>query len=277
MKILNKKSILSLAVIAALFCSCESSKVEQASTPDSYNDESSAAVQTQAEESSDSGKKAETSTKIVTKESKKSVFKNPFGDFTSFGNKDDYIKYETGSVFSKEVMGNLKEKETEILIRKDNYMTGFESSYMSGYYIIQFNENARKKLAEAVDLYLSDFENKRLDRKGSQTAKKYGKISYQLNWGTIKSSTPNNGRGTGYLGYEFVNGSPYFTISNFAFINDYYKIAGEATSRESLAVKYYFTKAQITHLVECMTDDVIRERIAELQPSAGVTEAADEY
>ncbi|MCR5436723.1 MAG: hypothetical protein K6E97_06640 [Treponema sp.] len=275
MKILNKKSFYLAALIAVLFCSCESSKVEQQSNPDSYDEETETVLQAEtSEEKKSEGK----TTKIETKTKKSSVFNNPFKDFTSFGNKSDYIRYEKGSVFTKEVMGGLKEKETDILIRTDNYMTGFESSYMAGFYIIQFNETARQKLAAAVDNYLSDFENKRLERKGKQTEKKYGKINYQLNWGTIKSSTPNNGKGTGYLGYEFVNGSPYFTISNFAFVNDYYKVAGEATSRESLAVKYYFTKAQITKLVECMSDDIIKARISEMQSDESVlTESADTY
>ena len=106
--------------------------------------------------------------------------------------------------------------------------------------------------------------------------KAYGKIKYRLDWGSISSSTPNHGEGEGTLGYEFVKGSPYFTISNYPFENDYYKVAGDATSRESMQIRYYFTKAQAKQLVERTELDYIRNILSGTNEMPAPTEA-DEY
>ena len=121
-------------------------------------------------------------------------------------------------------MSGLKEKQATLVINTENYNAGFGSSYMAAYYIVTFDESAREKLIKSINNYLEDFENKRLQRNDKKTYQAYGKIPMHLDWGTVASSTPNNGSGQGYCGYEFEKGSPYFTISNFPFVNDYYEV-----------------------------------------------------
>ena len=78
-----------------------------------------------------------------------------------------------------------------------------------------------------------------------------------------------------YYGYSFENKSPYFTISSFPVVNEYYTQAGEATSRESINVKYYFTKAQAKALIDMLSDEKIAGYLG-LNKSF-VPEEADEY
>lgn len=240
MKKTNSKILVAALLSAAvLFTSCQSSKTAN-TTADVYDTDDS-------DKTAISSSSSDNAMQQIQLQNKN---KNAIQSFFSFGNKDDYVRYDSTTVFTKEITGGLKEKDADVYIRTDDLRTGFGSYYLAAYYIIQFDENNRKKLENAVEKYLSDFENKKLNRKDRKSEKTYGKIKYRLDWGSISSSTPNHGEGEGYLGYTFVKGSPYFTISNYPFNNDYYEVAGDSTSRESLSLTYFFTKAQAKQLVE---------------------------
>lgn len=218
----------------------------------------------------------------VKKDSKTASTKKPkkdasdmLHDLVTFTNNEKYLRFDTTSFFTQELTG-LKEKKAQTLIRLDEDMAGFGSYYMAAYYIVQFDDEARQKLARAVESYLSDFENKRLQRKGKNTDRSYGKIAYRLDWGTASNITPNNGTGEGYLGYEFVKNSPYFVLSNYPFENKYYEKAGDATFRESMTLRYYFTKAQARQLVELLSDENLAAQMAETNISREPA-SADEY
>lgn len=246
-----------LSVFAAVFISCGSTKEIQ-SAPDTYISEED--VTAPVVEDSDNAEKiaAPAPTQKGTPKKKESAL----ADFLKFGNKDEYIFYDQTSVFTKEVTG-MTEKNAPVVVRYGDHMAGF-GSYNSGmYYYMVFDKENRAKLAKAVDAYFSDFENKRLKRKGKKTDKEYGKINYRLSWGVISSSTPNYGFGEGYCGYEFIKGKPYFTIFNYNIKNDYYERAGEATNKHSNFVKYYFTKSQLRQLLNSLSEDTITEQVLE--------------
>lgn len=249
-----KKTIIysCLLAVSAILISCGTTKEVQ-STPDSYvaEGETLPAI----EENADVAAEPQQAKKAKKK-------KNAIEDFFTFGNKDDYIIYDNTTVFAKEITG-MKEKNAKMAIRYDNYMAGF-GSYNSGlFYFVQFDKENRQILAKAIESYLSDFENKRLQRKGKHTERAYGKINYRIDWGTISSSTPNNGQGEGYCGYEFHKGSPYFVISNYPFENNYYERSGGAANRESASLQYYFTRSQLKQLTDLLAEDVITKHIAE--------------
>ena len=235
-----KKTLLTsvfLISLTALFISCNSTKEVQ-NAPDEYADleqEKLQAINVEKKENNSSPSK-----KVSATSNKKK--KNFFQELFTFGNADEFLKYDETTVFAKELVG-MKEKNAVIIARYDDGMAGFGS------------------YTNAAEKYFSDFENKKLNRKGKHTDRTYGKINYRLNWGTISSSTPNYGFGDGYVGYEFVKNSPYFTISNFPFPNIYYERAGDATTRESPPVKYYFTKAQLRNLLEMISEDKIMENL----------------
>lgn len=204
---------------------------------------------------------------------KENLLKNTF----SFGNSDGYIRYDFTTVFTKELNG-LQERNATVVLRTDNLMAGFGSYNMAAYYYIQLDKENRTKLANAAEAYFSDFENKKLQRNGKNTYRAYGKIQYMLNWGVVSSSTPNNGIGDGFCGYQFIKGSPYFIISNFPIRNDYYEKAGDVVVRESPSIKYYFTRSQIRQLIKALSENTIDEKISEYNMNYIITPTIkDEY
>ncbi len=258
-----------LALFPLVLISCGSTKEVQAS-PDTYVAADEIAAPDGNPDETTEGKTA--TTKATGKKKK-----NAIEEFFTFGNKDDYINFDQTTVFTKEITG-MTEKNANVVIRYDNHMAGFGSYNSAGYYYLQFDKDSRAALAKAAEAYFSDFENKRLQRKGKKTERAYGKIKYMLNWGSISASTPNYGTGEGYLGYEFVKNSPYFTIYNYEFKNDYYERAGDATTRESPFVKYYFTRAQLRNLVQLLSEENITKQIIENDPEyIFVSSEADEY
>ena len=261
-----------LSVFALGLISCGTTKQVQAAGDTYVSDDE--IVMEAIPSKTESSAKADTSATPVAVNTKK---KSGLEGLLSFGNKDNYIFYDESTVFTKEISG-MTEKKATMVIRYDNTKAGFGSYNSAAFYYLQFDKENRAVLARAAESYFSDFENKRLQRKGRHTDRSYGKIKYMLNWGLVSSSTPSNGTGEGYLGYEFVKGSPYFTIYNYEFENDYYKIAGDATSKKSSFVKYYFTKSQLRQLVNLLSEDSINAALLEnngnfiLNPTA-----SDEY
>ena len=258
---------LSTVLMTAFLCSCASNKTP--STPaDTYDDEP-VRINAPSKDSTD------VSVKESKPKKKQKDASDMLHDLVTFTNSEKFYRFDTTSVFTQEISG-LKEKTAQTVIRMDEDYAGFGSYYMAAYYIIQFDESARKKLANAVEAYLSDFENKRLQRKGKHTDRTYGRISYRLDWGTTSSITPNNGEGEGYLGYEFVKDRPYFVIYNYPFENKYYERAGDATFRESMTLRYYFTKAQARQLVELLSEENLAAQLSGTNISREPT-VDDEY
>ena len=261
-----------LTIFAGVLISCGTTKQVQTAA-DSYISDDDIVVSPNASKQASSDAAGKAAAPVVSNPNKK----GGLSDLLSFGNKDDYIFYDQTTVFTKEISG-LTEKKASVVIRYDNQMAGFGSYNSAAFYFLQFDKENRAVLARAAEAYFSDFENKRLQRKGRHTDRAYGKIQYMLNWGTISSSTPNNGTGEGYVGYEFVKGAPYFTIYNYEFENDYYAKAGDATTKHSNFVKYYFTKSQLRQLVNLLSEDNINAQLLAnsgnfiLNPSS-----ADEY
>ncbi len=78
------------------------------------------------------------------------------------------------------------------------------------------------------------------------------------------------------MGYEFIKGSPYFVLSNYAFSNDNYERIGDTTSRESLPLSFYFTRAQLREVLELISEDNVKKVVAEMNENY-ITTGADEY
>lgn len=257
-----------LVTFTSFFISCGSTKAVQ-TDPDEYTPAdpvvTDAAEGNNADETTNAGEVANDKSKKQKKTNGKKQ-KNAFEKFFTLGNKDDYIIYDQTTVYTKEITG-MVEKNANVVIRYDNYMAGFGSYNSAAYYFVQFDQINRATLAKNAEAYFSDFENKRLQRKGKKTDRIYGKIGYRLDWGPLSSSTPNYGTGEGYCGYEFVKGSPYFVIFNHEFKNEYYERAGEATTRTSPFVKYYFTRSQLKQLLSLLEEKTINQQIYDNDPN----------
>jgi len=260
-KIITRSLAIGLLLLMAVSCS-STKKVEAAA--DSYDDGTATEITAGSEEIPETGKKDSQKNN----KKKKNIVKEIF----SFGNRDDYSKYYEIGVYQKEITG-MKEKRATTLIRTDDYMAGFGCYYQLAYYIIQFDDVNRQRLIEAANTYFKDFEEKNLQRKGKRTEQAYGKISYRLDWGSISSTTPNNGSGNGYVGYKFIKGSPYFTISNYPFKNNHYDVVGDTTTRESIDLCLYFTKAQLRELLEFLSTENINKLVTEMNENLAASEA----
>lgn len=254
---------------AAILISCTSTKNQKDVPSDSYFAEG------ESEESN--GDLIEINKKNEQNKTTKKK-KNAFESFFTFGNKDDFVYGDEFSVFTKGTVGGIKQKKADFMIAPEKLTAGFGSTYMAAYYILQFNQDSRQKFINSVNQYFSDFENKRLERKNSSTYKKYGKTDIHIDWGTIKSSTPNNADGVAYLGYEFVKKSPYFTITIYPLHNNHWDVVGDSTSVESMSLKYYFTKSQAMQLCSMLEDEKIASYVTGFSSDEFLTpEKNDEY
>ncbi len=243
-----------IASILLMLSSCQSTKEEISS--DSYNPITTIETEeeTQDEEVSEIKENEEPGSKTFTSNESKAK-KTWSQNLLTLGNKDDFIMMEeTSKIITKDFSG-LVENDANFLLRANTNLAGFGCSIMGAYFIPQFDENARARIASAAQQYFDDFENKKLSNKKNIGKNAYGSIDYKINWGTFKSSTPNNGTGTGYLGYEFVKNQPYFIIWNYPFKNDYYEASNETTTRESAPVKFYFTRNQLKKLVDTLSEE----------------------
>lgn len=243
------KSIICASLFALMLSSCTSTKNQETVPVDDYDSQSV---------SSDTDVNLNKTTNQKVNTNKKNE-KNAFEKFFTFGNKDDFVYGDEFSVFTPGTLGGIKQKKADFMIAPEKQTAGFGSSYMAAYYIVQMNEEARADFINAVNQYFSDFENKRLERKGRNTFKKYGSIDVHLDWGTISSSTPNNADGKAMIGYEFIKNSPYFSISMYPMHNNHWDVVGDATSIESMSLKYYFTKAQALQFINSLEEDNIKK------------------
>ena len=243
------KSIICASLFALMLSSCTSTKNQETVPVDDY-DSQSVSSDTDVNLNKTANQKVNTNKKNE---------KNAFEKFFTFGNKDDFVYGDEFSVFTPGTLGGIKQKKADFMIGPEKQTAGFGSSYMAAYYVVQMNEEARADFINAVNQYFSDFENKRLERKGRNTFKKYGSIDVHLDWGTISSSTPNNADGKAMIGYEFIKNSPYFSISMYPMHNNHWDVVGDATSIESMSLKYYFTKAQALQFINSLEEDNIKK------------------
>lgn len=265
------KTIVCVLVFALLLSSCTSTKNQETVPVDNYDSLTA---------SSDSEQivieKSESQNKNQNLNKKKE--KNAFEKFFTFGNKDDFVYVDEFSVFTTGALGGIKQKKADFMIAPEKQTAGFGSTYMAAYYIVQMNEESRKSFINAVNQYFSDFENKRLERKGRNTFKKYGNINVHLDWGTIASSTPNNADGKAMIGYEFIKNSPYFSITMYPMHNNHWDVVGDATSKESMSLKYYFTKAQALQFINSLEEKSITKLLLGYSSDEYLTpEEIDEY
>lgn len=184
--------------------------------------------------------------------------------FNLFGlGKSKFIELDTSSVFTTTAFGNIKQQEAIIIVNPESGNAGFGSPYMAAYYVFQLDEEGRKSFKNAVETYLNDFENKRLERdNNSKTMKIYGEAPVYLDWGTIKASTPNTGKARVLFGYKFKNGSPFFSMTVYPTINEKF-VDDQSSVQESLMLSYYMTKGQATTLVDILTEENINYVLTE--------------
>lgn len=224
---------------------------------------------TQTEENVDKSKTLSTDkeNKTALPVTKKRIEPKEKRPFISFGNKYDIEVLKETTCNSKNLFGVLGEKEAKIILYLKDSTIGIGTGYQGVYYYSLYDQNSRAKFVNAYNQYLSDFENKKLIRgKSNKTQRAYGTSKVNLRWGTIESSTPNNGTGTMYFGYVFEKNSPYFVITMQPVYNKHYDDVQESTTRESIYYRIYFTKAQAKDLADCFDPSYVDSVFSSYEP-----------
>lgn len=276
MKKITVAIILFISAFAIIGCASNKTEVISLNNQKNYNNDiDSQVIKSKTDEQTSILQDKSERNKTIKSEKPKRTSSDVLHDLVTFTNTDKYLKYDVISLFTPELTG-LKERNAVALIRIEDFSAGWGSTYAAAYYIVQFDEESRSKLKNAIEQYFSDFENKRLQRKGKHTDRTYGRIKYRLDWGATSATTPNNGKGEGYMGYEFIKNSPYFVLNNYPFENDYYKRAGESTTRESMQLRYYFTRSQLRQLISVLSEENIAAQFEDTNYFQEPTEA-DEY
>jgi len=174
--------------------------------------------------------------------------------FFKMGN-DTFVEYDVLTFSTLTALNNTKKTEAVFVGIKDNDLYGFGSPYSAGYYYVFFDSKTRKQLIDAGNQYLKDFAEKKLQRKGKKTTKKYGKATTDVYFGSMKIQAKNHSQPFTYFGYNFKKDSPYFTITCNGAPNLRFKDKDDPYPEESNVVAYYFTKAQLSALMELLSDE----------------------
>ena len=193
---------------------------------------------------------------IPTESKKKNTFSESVSNFFKMGNQS-FVEYDTTEINVLNAVGTLKKEDAVFVCIKDTDQAGFGSQYISGFYYVFFDTDSRKKLIDAGNQYLKDFENKKLDRKSKKSQQKYGKVTSDVYFGSIKMQAKNHSQPVTYYGYSFKKNSPYFTITCMSAQNLRYTSVDDIYPVTSTVVVYYFTKAQLKNLMNLVSEENI--------------------
>lgn len=264
MKVVNKYiASFCLASLILLGAGCSSAKQDDSSVADgdSYISEEDEANETK-----------------ISSKTRKSSSDKKSSDF-SFANlfKSKFITIGESTVYAPQMFGGIKQTEADIIYYPKKDAAGFSASFKAVYYYLTLDDSARNSLIKAVDRYFSDFEEKKLSRSAKKTEKAYGKVNSEVFWGTLKGNSPNYGEGSLNLGYQFVEKSPYFTLTLYPVDNIPYS-KGLVNDEKSLKLEYFFTKNQARMLADALMDENLEKKIREYEAvELGLVEDIDDY
>lgn len=116
---------------------------------------------------------------------------------------------------------------------------------------------ARSAVISAYELYLKDYEEKKLDRNQRKFKESYGYARAKIEWGPFQYSTYADPKIS--MGYIFVGKSPYFCIR--------IPSTKSPQNKGDVPVEYgglllYFTRAQAKDLADSISDEEIQEAIS---------------
>jgi hypothetical protein len=114
----------------------------------------------------------------------------------------------------------------------------------------------REMFRNALERYLDDYENRRLDRNSRRTRTVYGTTQGFLTWQQFTFSKLHRGNMPVGLGYIFRDRSPYFTVNlRPAFHEDEFSVRNNKLSD---AFTFCFTRAQARELMGLFDESLLR-------------------
>jgi hypothetical protein len=265
-----------LFIASMLLCSCQSTKTNGSTTVSGDSDYSDSADDETAITVNDTDKSTADSYDTVADDSRESEPKQEsfFSRLTQGS-----VKFKEVGSFDLSTMGlnsKVKKQEATFLIDEKTYNAGFGSPILAAYCVMLMDQKTRSVYINAVNSYLKDFENKKLDRKDKKSYKKYGKSKATIYWGMVKSQTSNYAYPEAFFGYTFKEKSPYFTITMYPTVNEKRKV-DDSVAEESMIVNFYFTKAQARTLADFLAEDNLYNFFGGNTPLVDETPAVDEY
>jgi hypothetical protein len=249
---MKKIAVVSILCVCSVltFISCSSTKVDT-DTSDQYGTEvtpvspSSAPAGTSKDEA---GK-----TQITVPQQG-----NAFTRFFTGSQKD--IEMDKTKIFQLTVVNTLKQEDAAVIYNVKSEKAGFSAWYQTNWYHLLFDTATRRGLAAASLQYMSDFEQKKLDRKDKKSYKAYGEYPVTLRWGTIPGMESGYADTNIQFGYEFNKNSPYFTVTVWQVANEAYKDNSSDVPTSS-TLHFYMTKVQVTQMAEMLSDEKIMEAL----------------
>lgn len=236
-----------------LFASCSSTKTETAAVADQYGTEITSAPA--AVPAADTNQDGAVQKGQITVPQQGNVFSRFFTGST----KD--IEMETSKIFQLTVTSTLKQEDATTIYNVKSGKSGFSAWYQTNWYYLLFNNAARAGLEAASRQYLSDFEQKKLDRKDRKSYKTYGEYPVTIRWGTIPGMESGYADTTVQFGYEFKKSSPYFSVTVWQTKNQAYEDNSSEVPNSS-TLHFYMTKAQAVQMSELLSDAKIAEALA---------------
>lgn len=256
------KNIRIMAVSMCAVCllaSCSSTKTETASAADQYGTEiPSAGTAAPAAGTNQSGAVQNQQINVPQQG-------NAFSRFFTGSTKD--IEMGASKIFQLTVVSTLKQEDATTIYNVKSGKSGFSAWYQTNWYHLLFDNAARAGLAAASKQYLSDFEQKKLDRKDSKSYKTYGEYPVTIRWGTIPGMESGYADTNVQFGYEFKKNSPYFSVTVWQTKNQAYEDRSSEVPNSS-TLHFYMTKAQAAQMAELLSDVKIAEALAPYMKSA---------
>lgn len=165
------------------------------------------------------------------------------------------------SFFAKNIVGKMKVKKGNFIYRRGTDVAGFRGYYDTTSYAVQMAQEARETCIAAIEKYLSDFENKALDRnlKAQKSRRLYGETIIYIDFGVALEMMNYKAKPNATFGYVFDNNSPYFVIhldkaKNLTLEG---KSSQDYGNLETVVVNFYFTRKQAQALKEFIQNDNI--------------------
>ena len=168
-----------------------------------------------------------------------------------------YDVFDEVAMYIKPIVGKIKAKKGNFIYRRGTDVAGFRIYYDTTAYTVEMAQEPRQICCDAIDKYIEDFENKRLDRKAksNKTRAVYGNAPGYEEYGVAISMMNYKAKPTFYFGYDFVDGSPYFVIHVAKAKN--LALEGRSTdlpNLETIVQNYYFTRAQAQKLKDFINE-----------------------
>ena len=172
----------------------------------------------------------------------------------------DEIELVTSSLNIKKFANNkLNQEEYTVLLVPRKGTVALKYKRLGLKEKLTLDADARVSLSESYRSYLSDYEEKKLDRSKKKFEAKYSKARVRMDWGAFTYNS--NVETIAEYGYMFVGKSPYFAI--------HIKSAKSEESKSDITPEYsgsilFFTRSQLKTLVESISEENISNTLSNL-------------